>query len=329
MRSQGPRMVALAAGLTLVGTASLEAQERTRDRDVRVTCESDGRYRRCPAVTDRGVRLVTQLSQAACTQGATWGFDQNGIWVRNGCRAVFELGDPVADEGELVVCSSGGTYRRCAADTREGVRLVRQLSAAACVEGRTWGLEPTFIWVNGGCRAEFRVGRRGRPGGPGGDRPGGGRPGGNRPGGGRPGESASERTVVCESPGGFTRCPARFTEQGARLVRQLSNAACTEGRTWGYDRSAIWVTNGCRGIFEAGDPVASPGERVTCASDGRFARCPAETRSGVLFVRQLSQADCRPGETWGYERGFIWVDDGCRAEFRLGGGFAPMQRRPR
>ena len=43
--------------------------------------------------------------------------------------------------------------------TRGGVRLERQLSQEACVEGVSWGFDRDGIWVDEGCRAEFRVGR--------------------------------------------------------------------------------------------------------------------------------------------------------------------------
>src|SRR4051794_26513099 len=39
----------------------------------------------------------------------------------------------------------------------ETVRLVRQLSDARCVEGRTWGWDNRGIWVDRGCRAEFLI----------------------------------------------------------------------------------------------------------------------------------------------------------------------------
>lgn len=296
----------LACGLMLPGAVLAQDRGRGEERGRRpdqgreVTCESAGRYRRCEADTRRGIRLVRQLSQAACTQGRSWGYEADYIWVNNGCRAVFEVGDPVAGGGERVTCASAGRRVRCRADTRQEVRLVRQLSDAECREGSTWGTDPGFIWVDRGCRAEFLVGR---------------------------GDSGRQETVQCESRGGFTRCEARFTRRGVRLVRQLSQAACTEDVTWGYDRNGIWVDNGCRGIFEAGDPVAGAGERVTCASDGSFYRCPADTDQGIRLVRQLSRAPCTPGESWGYDRGHIWVDRGCRAEFRVGGGFAPIRRR--
>lgn len=48
------------------------------------------------------------------------------------------------------------TYKRTS--TRGGVRLVKQLSREACVEGVSWGFDRDGIWVDQGCRAEFRVG---------------------------------------------------------------------------------------------------------------------------------------------------------------------------
>jgi hypothetical protein len=37
----------------------------------------------------RGAELIYQLSRSACIQGSTWGYDNRGIWVSNGCRANF------------------------------------------------------------------------------------------------------------------------------------------------------------------------------------------------------------------------------------------------
>ena len=57
-----------------------------------------------------------------------------------------------------VRCESRNTQRNyCAADTRGGVTVGRQLSQAQCVQGRTWGFDMRGIWVQGGCRADFVV----------------------------------------------------------------------------------------------------------------------------------------------------------------------------
>jgi len=68
-------------------------RERERRRPVVIVCESDrdGRHF-CPADTHRGVELRRQLSKRNCVLDRTWGYNDRGIWVSNGCRAEFNLG---------------------------------------------------------------------------------------------------------------------------------------------------------------------------------------------------------------------------------------------
>lgn len=145
-------------------------------------------------------------------------------------------------------------------------------------------------------------------------------------------EPSARGTVRCESGGALKRCPAAGSWRGARLVHQLSQTACIEGRNWGFDRGAIWVDGGCRGVFEAGDPFANVGERVTCASAGNdVVTCPADVRYGATLVRQLSSASCTEGRSWGTNERGVWVSRGCRGEFLIGSQFgggssAPDQR---
>jgi hypothetical protein len=64
-----------------------------------------------------------------------------------------------AEAQNIITCESRGHDRAyCSADTRGGVRLVRQLSEARCVSGRSWGSDRGGIWVTNGCRAQFAVG---------------------------------------------------------------------------------------------------------------------------------------------------------------------------
>lgn len=61
------------------------------------------------------------------------------------------------------------------------------------------------------------------------------------------------------------------------------------------------------------------GNVVSCSSDDmRRHYCDADTHNGVRLVRQRSDAACRQGSTWGYDRRGIWVDRGCRADFEIG-----------
>jgi len=57
-----------------------------------MSCESlDGGRKVCPVDTSRGVGLIRQVSGADCVLNQTWGYDRNGIWVTNGCRAEFAV----------------------------------------------------------------------------------------------------------------------------------------------------------------------------------------------------------------------------------------------
>lgn len=57
-----------------------------------IRCESiDGRQRYCRARTHGRVRIDRRLSDAGCELGRTWGYDRGGVWVRGGCRAIFEV----------------------------------------------------------------------------------------------------------------------------------------------------------------------------------------------------------------------------------------------
>jgi len=59
---------------------------------------------------------------------------------------------------------------------------------------------------------------------------------------------------------------------------------------------------------------------VRCESGtfGRFTECRVRTDGRVELVRELSSRRCRQWDTWGYNRERVWVDNGCRAEFRVG-----------
>lgn len=69
----------------------------------------------------------------------------------------------------------------------------------------------------------------------------------------------------------------------------------------------------------------NPGQVVNCgSSDNRPASCrvPPGWR-GVRLVQQTSRAACIEGRTWGYSRGMIWVNNGCRGNFAAASGWRP------
>lgn len=59
---------------------------------------------------------------------------------------------------------------------------------------------------------------------------------------------------------------------------------------------------------------------VRCASkDGHYARCAVPWRNARL-IKQESKGACIRGQSWGMERGVLWVDRGCRGLFGAADG---------
>jgi len=211
--------------------------------------------------------------------------------------ALAGQGDASPADAPVVRCESDGSARqRCTMDVSRGVQLVRQLSTQSCIRETSWGVEDSGVWVSRGCRAEFAA-----------ERP-------------APGRRVVRRMVRCESKGRTVTCPVLLRGAPVRLIRQQSLLPCREGRTWGYGRNEIWVSRGCQGQFEVGAEDGSGfvdvPRQVTCESKSEMRReCGVSVERKVTLVRQLSNAACEEGRSWGWDRTGIWVDKGCRAEF--------------
>jgi hypothetical protein len=62
------------------------------DRDIRFRCDSQGYgYRMCQVDVGRGgrVSIERQISSTRCEEGRNWGWNRAGVWVDQGCSAVF------------------------------------------------------------------------------------------------------------------------------------------------------------------------------------------------------------------------------------------------
>ena len=130
-----------------------------------ISCSSDdGKRHYCGGPLRGRVQLARQISGTPCVEGQTWGHSRQGIWVDRGCRAEFTVNSFTYGNGQgqgygqTITCSSDdGNRHYCNANTDGGVRLTRQISGAACVQGQTWGYDNQGIWVDRGCRAEFQT----------------------------------------------------------------------------------------------------------------------------------------------------------------------------
>lgn len=230
---------------------------------------------------------------------------------------------PPAAHAQTTYCASDdGNRHYCNANTSGGVQMTRQRSDSACIQGQTWGWDDRGIWVDRGCRAEFATNTGG----------------GNWNNGGgnwNHSGSGSGQSIYCASEDGNRHYCNANTRGGVQMTRQRSGSSCVQGQTWGWDNRGIWVDRGCRAEFVTGTGNGggnwnggggwhgnngSYGQTFTCSSDdgGRnYCSVPGNANpNGVVLSRQISGSACVQGQTWGVDRRGLWVDRGCRAEFR-------------
>jgi hypothetical protein len=227
--------------------------------------------------------------------------------------AVFVLGtafaipasahaQPGYGSGARVTCSSNDGKRNwCNIGGARDAQLVRQISGSACIQGRTWGVDGRGLWVDNGCRAEFVIGRGGPP----------------------------SQTINCSSNNGKRNWCNIGGARDARLIRQISGSPCVRNSTWGIDGRGLWVDNGCRADFAVGGgggggggyrppPGPPPPQIITCSSNnGKRNWCDVGGRRNITLNRQISGSPCIQGQTWGIDNRGVWVDNGCRADFRV------------
>jgi hypothetical protein len=297
-----PLLSALAI-LLAIGAAVPVAKAQwggTSSGEMRVRCDSPGgRDRFCPAANDGRVRLLRSYGGAPCVEGQTWRHDRGGIYVRGGCIGEFGYvnysggggggwgNDGSSGQVEIRCESDDGRENFCAVDNRE-VRLQRTLSRAPCVEGQSWRRDRRGVYVRNGCRGLFVAFTSGGGGWGGGNTGGGwGNGGGGGWGGGGGGNWGGAQTVQikCQSIGGrWGACPVDIHGE-VRLVRKESHADCIRNWTWGNLRNeAIWVSNGCRAVFEVRGSYAAgrsimdgPGD----APPGVMREAPGARRDGA------------------------------------------------
>ena len=68
---------------------------------VRVTCSSTTERVHCTADTSQGVIVARSMGSAACLLGKTWGYDDTGVWVSDGCSAEFVVAGPAPPGGAV------------------------------------------------------------------------------------------------------------------------------------------------------------------------------------------------------------------------------------
>ena len=199
------------------------------------------------------------------------------------------LAGPVGPSpGGSIRCESPDNKSRvCRTPWAGSSRLSRQISDTRCVEGGNWSSQNGQVTVWSGCRAEFVA-----------DRFGGG-----------------AGTVTCQSPDNRARTCATPWRGSSRLVRQISDTNCIEGRNWSSQNGQVTVWSGCRAEFARGSGGGQAGSIRCESADNRVQNCRTSWRGASQVVRQISNTRCREGQNWSSSNGQVTVWSGCRAEF--------------
>ena len=150
---------------------------------------------------------------------------------------------------------------------------------------------------------------------------------------GRPGAVRDTQILTCESmQGRLRRCAAGGLIRGVEIDRVLSGTRCVHRDNWGWDERDVWVDAGCRARFRVAiarggrpgggyDHTARRERVLDCASkDGRSRTCSVGFPiADARIVKRHSGSPCERGRSWGWRGRDIWVDQGCRARFRVYG----------
>lgn len=219
-----------------------------------------------------------------------------------------------------VRCESQGTVmQQCRIPANAQVTLARTLSQEACRRGHNWDVAANFVWVNGGCRADFTVTSTGYVPGPG-----------------QGNASANPNQLrACRSeadrrmPGyGYDQIAVQPERRDGSVAYVRWRAGPATGMCAVHANGRVLQFTTDAGAGGGGGGNVGPGTTVTivCESqrtERKECRVPAGSR--VRLSRQISQNPCRLNDTYGQSPEYVWVAEGCRGEFEVvtGGGQYP------
>ncbi len=197
--------------------------------------------------------------------------------------AMFVLTGSSATAQTTINCSSNdGGMHSCKVPHGSQVRLLRQRSQSACIEGQTYGVRGNSVWVNNGCRADFQVyqGNR-RPDAednrdqadrerqqgdysqnsqnqnvPYDHRDRGAYDGGPNRDNGQPytyvGKFDDGKSTCASQPrSGRIYCQSGGQFRDASLIKENGQNRCVRGRNWDVDPNhGLWIADGCSGEFK-------------------------------------------------------------------------------
>jgi hypothetical protein len=91
-RTHSVARIALTLFTTIVTIAVATKASAQPAAAAHVSCTSTGARQHCAADTSAGVLLERSIGTGACLLGKTWGYDDTGVWVSDGCSGEFQTG---------------------------------------------------------------------------------------------------------------------------------------------------------------------------------------------------------------------------------------------
>lgn len=103
------------------------------------------------------------------------------------------------------------------------------------------------------------------------------------------GTSALAEQITCESQQDRTEaCGTVAPGSSVRMVQQISRSPCIEGRTWGSNDDSIWVSGGCRAVFD----VQPPYDNSVGYERGDDRRYEGNRYAGADHLRHIARRAC-------------------------------------
>jgi hypothetical protein len=104
------------------------------------------------------------------------------------------------------------------------------------------------------------------------------------------GNAVAANRIICESqPGERQYCPADMSA-GVALVKSSGSAPCLLGKTWGYDDTGVWTSDGCSGEFVAGPSPHEPAKQKPLEHIPNVGFLLYNGEKGQIYFRLFSYA---------------------------------------
>ena len=99
---------------------------------------------------------------------------------------------------------------------------------------------------------------------------------------------ATPPTLTCSSKPGDRASCAADTAKGVVLLRSMGDAPCLLGKTWGYDQTSVWVSDGCSAEFATGPAQADEKKAKTPTHVPNVGFLLVDDEKGQVYFRLFS-----------------------------------------